>query len=53
MGGDSLGPLFEQFFVSGELGVVKPGTVVNGLFSAEDWLPTFLAARMWQPRWNR
>ena len=25
-------------------GVIKPGTVINGLFSAEDWLPTFLAA---------
>ena len=25
-------------------GVIKPGTVVDGLFSAEDWLPTLVAA---------
>jgi len=25
-------------------GVIKPGTVVNDIFSQEDWLPTFLAA---------
>ena len=25
-------------------GVVKPGTVINDIFSGEDWLPTFLAA---------
>ncbi len=25
-------------------GQIKPGTVVDGLFSAEDWLPTFAAA---------
>jgi arylsulfatase len=25
-------------------GVIKPGTIVNGLFSAEDWLPTLVAA---------
>jgi arylsulfatase len=25
-------------------GVIKPGTVINGLFSAEDWLPTLVAA---------
>ena len=25
-------------------GVVKPGTVINGIFSHQDWLPTFLAA---------
>jgi arylsulfatase len=25
-------------------GVVKPGTVINDIFSHEDWLPTFLAA---------
>ena len=25
-------------------GVIKPGTVVMGLFSAEDWLPTLVAA---------
>ncbi len=25
-------------------GAIKPGTIVDGLFSAEDWLPTFLAA---------
>ncbi len=25
-------------------GVVKPGTVINGLMSHEDWTPTFLAA---------
>ena len=24
-------------------GVVKPGTVINDIFSGEDWLPTFLA----------
>jgi len=25
-------------------GVIKPGTVLDGLFSAEDWLPTLVAA---------
>jgi len=25
-------------------GTVKPGTVINGIFSHEDWMPTFLAA---------
>ena len=25
-------------------GVIKPGTIINGLFSAEDWLPTLVAA---------
>jgi len=25
-------------------GVIKPGTVINDIFSQEDWLPTFLAA---------
>ena len=25
-------------------GVIKPGTVIDGLFSAEDWLPTLVAA---------
>ncbi len=25
-------------------GVIKPGTVINGIFSHQDWLPTFLAA---------
>ncbi len=25
-------------------GVIKPGTIVNDIFSQEDWLPTFLAA---------
>mgnify|MGYP003574979559 FL=1 len=25
-------------------GVIKPGTIVDGLFSAEDWLPTIVAA---------
>lgn len=25
-------------------GVIKPGTVVNEIFSQEDWMPTFLAA---------
>jgi arylsulfatase len=25
-------------------GVIKPGTIVDGLFSAEDWLPTLVAA---------
>ena len=25
-------------------GVIKPGTILNGLFSAEDWLPTLVAA---------
>ena len=25
-------------------GVIKPGTIFNGLFSAEDWLPTLVAA---------
>jgi len=25
-------------------GVIKPGTNINGLFSAEDWLPTIVAA---------
>jgi len=25
-------------------GVIKPGTIINDIFSQEDWLPTFLAA---------
>jgi arylsulfatase len=25
-------------------GVIKPGTIIDGLFSAEDWLPTLVAA---------
>jgi arylsulfatase A-like enzyme len=25
-------------------GVIKPGTIINEIFSQEDWLPTFLAA---------
>jgi arylsulfatase A-like enzyme len=25
-------------------GVIKPGTIVNAIFSQEDWLPTLLAA---------
>jgi len=25
-------------------GVIKPGTIVDGMFSAEDWLPTLVAA---------
>jgi len=25
-------------------GVIKPGTIVDGLFSAEDWMPTIVAA---------
>ena len=25
-------------------GVIKPGTIVNDIFSQEDWLPTLLAA---------
>jgi arylsulfatase len=25
-------------------GVIKPGTIVNEIFSQEDWLPTLLAA---------
>jgi arylsulfatase len=25
-------------------GVVKPGTIINGIFSHEDWMPTLLAA---------
>ena len=26
-------------------GVIKPGTIIDGLFSAEDWLPTLVARR--------
>jgi len=25
-------------------GVIKPNTIINDIFSQEDWLPTFLAA---------